>query len=322
MRRPRVKTTGRIIIAAVMVMAGATARAVPFHFDFDLGATRYFSYSQYQIGERIVNPDGTVSYAASPLSELVFPLDMFAGYANLNVEIADRFIIRGRINMSLSESIYTGKMEDSDWNTTGLKVIYSESGAYSVKFISSDSVIAYRLFRISFFSLSMGIGFTYQYIDFDIKDLVQGDILSGLPPDFTAVSGLVLTYDISYYLPYIVLYPQFSIGQSIDCLLKVAISPYAIGRDHDDHVLRAKLSEGEATGIAAMVAVSFRWRFMWRLFLTGECGVNAVFLEGEQRQVRYATTLEGPPGPIGTINNKIESVQVSLSLGVGMYLDI
>ncbi len=290
--------------------------AVPFTADLETGFSRSFAYTQYQIGNRVTLPDGTVGYTVFPLSELDFPLDFFTWYAELNADIADRVALRCRFTMNINEQ--TGIMRDSDWNSDEIKVIYSESDAFCKTFIYWDTDISCRIFRINFFSFSAGAGFTYQHMDFDVKNVVQADISSGLPGFTTVVPGLVLTYEAKYYLPYLVLYPRFDFGSGISILLKIAVSPYATGWERDDHILRSKLSLGKATGVAGLFMVDFTWRF-WRWFYVSlECGVNAVFLEGNQNQAYYAVT----PGPIARINSSMESTQVYLTLGVGFHFSM
>jgi outer membrane protease len=281
-----------------------------FKADIETGASRSFSYTLYQIGVK----------GAFPISELKFPAAVNVGYANVKGTFIDRITVNARFSYNFNHN--SGTMIDSDWDQYRNPIAQSHSKAILNTFHSVDVDIAYRVATVRFLSLHAGVGFMYQYFNYDIENLVQWDTVS-IPGNLTIIAraGLVLTYNIKYYMPYISISPCFNILDRIFIYIKLAISPYPVGIDRDNHLLRAKLATGKAHGIAIIAALDLDYHVIDSVFVSMECTVNQVWAWGKQKQMRYATTPEGPPGPIATIENRLVSTQVYVSLGAGISIN-
>ena len=306
-----------IITISCFLVSGSLSGSV-VKLEAESGFSRSFSFTEYKIGGDFELPDGTEATTVFPLSRLKFPLNLPNWYAGVTGTVLDTVILHVKVSGNMRTD--AGTMKDYDWNSAEEIEIYSESDAVCHTFLTVDADVSYRLFSLTFFSLSAGVGFAYQFMDFTCEDLTQWDS-SGGPTVVTQVSGPVLEYEVGYYIPYVAIYPGFSFWR-LDITIKLALSPYTVGKDRDDHLLRSKLSTGEASGVSASAALNVRCRIISNFFVSIEFGVHGIFLEGTQSQERYAATIEGPPGPIVDIDNRIESTQMSLSFGAGYSLEI
>ncbi len=295
--------------------------------DIENGFERYNFFTQYRIGGMTVTRTAAglaAGYQNFPVSQLRFPLDVFTAYANLDLAIAGRITFHYRVRKNITEN--AGKMKDSDWVPfPNLRTIYSESGT-RLNAVITDADIFIRIFTASFFTLKAGAGYSHEYFFYRCSNVYQKSIFdSANPPyyigDFRAVwiPGTVITYEVQYHMFTLSLLPVFNIMGAAEIIPGIRISPYLKARDIDDHKLRAKRSVGETVGWAIMPALSVRYLFSTRIFLTFRMEFLYLTAQGKQNQSYYLPVSEGNfiPGWSARLDTELESRQLSLSLGAG-----
>lgn len=322
------------ICFAVLLATGPQARA---GVSFDL-APRIGSLggnTAYQIGGLFGGPGGSV-YRIERLSRLEFPLDVaLLGAAagllvdfpytgeNAQVQLGGAFGVEAEFGRSFTRD--AGKMKDSDWTEPAaptLRTIYSESDA---ELDAETWEVRARFYPIerkgSFFAWRAGVGggYLHQSFDFDVSNVEQWSIY----PEYNgSYRGKVLTYGVTYEVPYAELAAgvSFGEGRQVSGALDVRLgySPAARATDRDDHLLRQKIGRGEGDGDAVLFSLRGRITFVRHLFAT--IGVSRVSIDtaGTQTQTRYAANDEGPAGPIGSLDTKITSEQTLVDLAVGV----
>jgi hypothetical protein len=305
-------------------------------FNISAGIEKYSGFTQYTIGGRVELPDGTVGYVQFPLSELKFQLDVFMLFLGFSATIFDRLLIS--INAGTNIDSDSGSMEDSDWGAwyqegnlwaspTTLD-IYSESGAELRAYIL-DTKLQYPVLEKSKFYLSVGIGFLFQRFDFEIRNTTQwypsyGIYSSYLPIEYSYtyyIPGKVMTYMVDYYIPYLEFALSYKIFENASISGSIGLSPYTVAEDLDDHILRSKEGRGSSEGTSASLSLRGQYRFTQDFYLEIGFYYFVIETDGEQVQKRYATTAEGPPGRIGTIQNELKSEQFLFYLSAGYMFD-
>jgi hypothetical protein len=305
-------------------------------FNVSAGLEKYYGFTQYTIGGRVELPDGTVGYVQFPMSELKFQLDVFMLFLGFSATVFDRLLIS--INARTNIDTDTGTMQDSDWGTwyqegnpwaspTTLD-IYSESDAELRAYVMNFK-LQYRALQSTQFTFGVGLGFLFQRFDFEIRntkqwypsyDIYQAYLDIGYS-NIYYMPGRVLTYVVDYYIPYFELALVYRIKGNVSILGSIEISPYTWAEDIDDHILRSKEGRGNSEGTYASCSLAGRYVFTQDFYL--EMGIHYMVIktEGEQVQTRYATTVEGPPGRIGTIQNELKSEQFMFYLSAGYMFD-
>ncbi len=303
-------------------------------FDIENGFERFFLYTLYQIGGSTASRDGYNNYHF-PISELKFPLNVYMFYTNLNLTFVDRITIHYALHVSLNNNV--GTMVDSDWVPyPSIKTIYSESDARLDAIFNEVDLIA-RLFTVSFFSLKIGAGFMHQYMNFWCSNLEQESIYDSHSPtyignpQFIKLNGKCITYELQYYMLTLQLTPVFTIpiGKgTLEIITAIRFSPYVIAKDIDDHILRGKISKNDTVGAAFMPVLRISYMFYNRIFITAKFDYLYLAAKGEQKQSYYNPFLDPYtitnyiPGWFATIDSRIKSEQVSVSIGAGYSFEI
>ncbi|HOO70484.1 MAG TPA: omptin family outer membrane protease [Spirochaetota bacterium] len=313
------------------------ASASPVKVETGLSVEWLSGFTMYQIGGEFSYSDGSSGSMWFPLSELVFPTNVFMTTVSLEMTVVDAFIIGGKFkhnNLFGAHDVntYAGKMQDSDWGYFYLATngafwartdsldVFSESKAYLTAAEANFS-FGYRVINKEHITYDISIGFIYQSFDYEIRDLDQwypsysqySDYLSQQYSYHIYRSGEILTYRVEYFIP--------TIGTTLDVMLNnliltfsLGFSPCACARDTDDHLLRYKLSEGETFGFAVFSSLSLDYQLKKFVALGIFAQLTTVYTEGEQHQEQYRTYNGTAKGDIGTIENRIISRQVSLGL--------
>ncbi len=291
-----------------------------FKFKAEAGPEAYYGYTLYQIGGEIIEPDGSKSRTWFPLSELKFPLNVYMFSGDIKGEIFEKYIFHINIKKNITED--AGKMKDSDWgifsNNPNSLEIYSESDARLNAFIINTD-FQVKTFTKSIFSLLAGAGFLYQNFQFDIRNCNQ----TSVNPLYQGyVPGKVLTYKIDYYIPYMEITPCLNINEKIKIMHSIAVSPYVIAKDVDDHLLRYKKSKGDARGVAFITTLKTEFYLIPVVYFNLTLNYTYIYAEGWQKQYQYKEYYDGtetiPVGPIGKIQNKIKSSQYSAGINAGV----
>jgi hypothetical protein len=290
-------------------------------FDLENGFERTSLYTRYQIGGTMITRQG-IGISHFPISELKFPLDVFMFYLNMNLNILDYLTIHCNVRKNIHN--YVGKLKDTDWIPyPGFRTIYSESDARLNGVITDIDIIA-RFFSIAFFSLKVGVGFMHQYLYYWCSNTKQTSIYTDTPPyigspQYMAVQGKVITYEIQYYITTLQMAAVFSFLGHLEIVLSIRFSPYLKAKDIDDHLLRAKKSKSDAEGSAFMPFIRIRYLFDSRVFIATKLEYINLKTRGKQTQSYYLPMREANyiPGWYARLDVRHKSEQVTVSLGAG-----
>jgi outer membrane protease len=212
-------------------------------------------------------------------SELEFPLNtvlfgLEGGYISKNRKGQDAFRIALQWSMNIGNG--SGKLKDSDWLTDNFDIaappppnppnsgyahpgldIYSESDT-TLKANSIDLRGSYNNWISDNLSIGPLGGFLYQNYQFDASNANQ--VGYGPWADYTSsISGLVITYEVTYTIPYLGIHSEMLVGRSFQAILDLGYSPLAAAEDKDDHVRRGKRSTGSTLGNAYLATLTAQW---------------------------------------------------------------
>ena len=308
-----------------MSVAISSSHAEKAKYNFTLGNGILRGDTTYRIGGTSTSPGGSTYEYRFPISELKFPLDVNMVEIGSSVELESWNV---RINVKKNISDDAGKMEDSDW---GYWYEYYGSSYYSRDsldiFSESDAKLDALIIDINFqfdffkmtrekseWSLFMNYGYIYEKFDYEIYDLDQWypsyESYFGTDAGHVIVNGKVLTYEITYHIPYIGIGTNFKMNKKFSIEPALAYTPYVFVRDRDDHILRSKISEGKLKGNAVMLSMEARYDFTSFLFAALSAGYTKIEAEGTQDQAIGGVSL-------GTIEQEIESSQTLAMMKIG-----
>jgi outer membrane protease len=310
--------------------AGPAAAGGPT-FDLQLGLGLLGGDSTYTIGGAVSDNRGNFDRLWDPISELKWPLDVVLASLGGQAEIG-RFSLLGEISKNVTSD--AGLMEDSDWGVyydlSGRNPLFGPSSKdiFSTSSTDLDALIAdvrgrCAVWRGARFSAALGLGFRYQKFSIVASNLHQYSptfeaygLDSVFPSDpFAAdVHGPALDYEVTYTIPYAELSGRYRFGTLLSLEASLGYSPLVAARDRDDHLLRAKLSEGSDNGSAWLVDLSLRLQASRHWFVTA--GASGLFIDtsGTQQQSFYGGENVGYRA---TIEQTITSSQLCGSLEVG-----
>lgn len=246
-------------------------------------------------------------------SELEWSLDSWLAGVKASLEGEGPWSAEFSIFTNLSDG--SGLMEDSDW-INGTLVIFSESQVEADAFTAFrlDAAGTYHFLRRPTLRLGATVGLLYEHFDLTAADLVQFSPV-GLTEFDAVVPGPVVAYTVSYTVPYAGATLLLSPSPRLSLALEV-LAGYASAADEDDHLLRLKLSEAEADGLALMAKAAGAYSVSSRFSLTASLEVLSIETSGEQDQVFYGGPTEGTR--FTGIADEIDTGQVLVTLG-GSY---
>jgi hypothetical protein len=239
----------------------------------------------YQIGGSFESVEGN-GRAWFPISELVFPLDIFTAVLDAKFNLSEKWELVAGIQKNITKE--SGKMKDSDWLTAPNSLdVYSESDAEADALIIDIAAKyyfgrkAYENSRISFF---IGGKYIYQNYDFDVYDLTQWYPSQPNEP-YDYVSGKVLTYEVTQHIPAVILGTEIFTKHNFRMDAYFGYSPYVTVEDKDNHILRSKISKAECDGDATLISLSGSYKFLpgW----TVDIGFEYLSIDTEGRQKQY-----------------------------------
>ena len=274
----------------------------------------------YQIGGTIATPLG-IGQLHFPISELEFPLDVWM----VSVEGSKEFAEKWKMSVGVKKNITTdaGKMKDSDWGAYFLDGyawaekdtldIYSESDA-ELDALIMDIDLRYRFYEKPSWAFFAGLGYIHQNFDYEISNLDQWYPSStyyfgaDLPHDY--VSGKVLTYEITYSIPYIEIGLQGTFKQNFSVETSLGYSPIVEAEDEDVHILRDRVSKADCEGDAILFSLRARFDFSKNWLVMAEFDYTKIEADGTSR-----TYVGGAYSH--TIDQEITSEQIFAGLSVG-----
>ncbi|MFQ5559020.1 MAG: omptin family outer membrane protease [Nitrospinota bacterium] len=274
-----------------------------------LGYTKMSGYTQYEIGG-MVEHDGITEFAYFPISRLRFPLNLYLLNVGARIFPGNQFSFFTRFSINITGN--QGKMEDSDFFSTGELAIFSLSDTD----LSAESLEVganFEIRRTENHSLKLVLGYLGQYFDYDVKNVIQW---SPPRPDLEhfAHHGKVLEYNITYHIPYFGADLNITPGNKFDFGFFVHYSPFTFVRDKDDHILREKRSKGKTDGNATRLGTRYfrTWGNSW--FATFWAEAIFITTKGKNENVVYGGEFFGQRW---TIEQDNQSRQFSLSFRVG-----
>jgi outer membrane protease len=273
---------------------------------------------------------GIESELEFPLNTVLFSLE--GGYVSKNTKGQDAFKIGLQWSTNLGNG--SGKLKDSDWlsgtaetgpppNGLGLPAhpgldIYSESDIV-LKANSIDLRASYNFWVSPDVAFGPMGGLIYQNFQFDARNVKQVGY-GPYAPGFTgSVSGPVLTYKVTYTIPYLGIHYEMFVSKKFQAAVDIGYSPWASAEDTDDHVLRGKRSTGSTSGSSHLTTVTAQWDIKDNIFFLLRGQYLKIDTTGTQTQTWYRSEVTSSGTiPAGTtitgINDKITSQQNSLSL--------
>jgi len=243
-------------------------------------------------------------------SELDWPLDSWMLGLRASYERPGHWALDVVVRTNLTEE--TGTLEDSDI-FQGTTFVFSESDSTMDAFsaLVIDAGGRYTFHRRKGWSLGGVLGFLYEEFDLTGSNVNQFSPL-GIPGLEGSAAGPVITYSVSYSIPYaglsLGLQPTPAFTVDIDVL-----AGYGFADDEDDHLLRLKLARAEADGPAFMVRARGAYSLTRSWSLTASVDLLKADLSGEQSQIFYGGPDAGS-GFVG-IDDDIETRQVTFTAG-------
>jgi outer membrane protease len=270
---------------------------------------------------RIAASDGVDSVA----SELQFPLSsvMLRLHGELATRAAPgdgRFVLQTSVLTAPRPRAGSGTMRDSDWLSDSLDIdevgfanpgkdIYSESDAeLDALVVEARAAWEFPLARAPGLVLAPIVGMLYQRFDYDVRNVHQVGYGPYAPTFTGSAAGQVLLYGVTYRVPYVGARAALARGK-VTATADVWFSPFASAHDRDDHLLRAKLSETDASGTAWQASLGARVALGAHDFVDLQGATVRVSTTGTQHQRFYGGEFAGLEGDIDA---KITSARNSL----------
>jgi len=265
-------------------------------------------------------------------SELEFPLKTFlfsiqGGYLSKDPKGRDKVKITLQWLTSIDHG--SGKLKDSDWLTNDYDIqappsppnppnsgyphpgkdIYSESDI-SLKANIIDIRGSYNNWISGTLSVGPSGGFLYQKFQFDASNVQQVGYGPYSPWYTVTVPGKVLTYEVTYAIPYLGVHSQIQLGHQFQTIIDLGYSPWAWADDKDDHVLRQKVSKASTTGKAYLAAATMQWNIQ-----DNDClQVGGQYLKIDTTGTQTQTFYDGSGLVYTGINDKITSQQTTITV--------
>lgn len=260
-------------------------------------------------------------------SELEFPLKTLLlgleyGYVGRNARGQDDLKIGIQWFVNLGSG--SGKLKDSDWISGAAETgpplslpahpgldIYSESDI-ALKANIIDLRASYNYWPSTGLALGPMGGLLYQNFQYDASNVKQVGYGPYAPGYTGSASGLVLTYEVTYTIPYLGIHSEMLVSRTFQAALDIGYSPWASAEDTDDHVLRGKRSTGSTSGSAYLATVTAQWDIQDNDFFLIRGQYLKIDTSGTQTQTWYRDEGTTPAGTTITgINDKITSKQIS-----------
>jgi outer membrane protease len=258
-------------------------------------------------------------------SELEFPLE--SPLFGVRAEVGSRrpleygrFVVEGSFMSNAGAG--AGTMRDSDWLSGAYELggvahpgkdVYSESDA-NLSATALQARLRYERRVGAGVVLGASGGFRHERYEYEVRNVHQvgygpyaGDM------DFDK-AGRVLDYRITYQLLEAGAHGTFDLGRRVRAGVDLSFAPWVSAQDHDDHLLRGKIAEGDAVGTAYGAAASLRWSMSDADALQVQGSVMRVETSGTQVQTWYAHVTPDDP-EVGTrysVDVDITSTRASL----------
>jgi outer membrane protease len=256
-------------------------------------------------------------------SEIEFPLKTFlfsirGGYLSKDLKGRDEAKISLQWLTNIDNG--SGQLKDSDWATDAVDIdlVGAPHPGLDI-FSTSDITLKANIFdlRASYNNwlsdtLSVGPlgGFLYQNFHFDASNVNQVGYGPYAASYTGTYPGLVLTYQVTYAVPYLGVHSQIQLGHQFQTIIDLGYSPWTWADDKDDHVLRQKVSKASTTGKAYLAAAAVQWNIQ-----DNDCiEVGGQYLKIDTAGTQTQTFYDGSGTIITGISDKITSQQTTITL--------
>jgi outer membrane protease len=274
--------------------------------------------TSYQIGGHYTSthPDFPEGYYNFPLSELDWPLNVVMLSANLS---ASYWRLSGNFSYETNISDPKQKMEDSDWVTQsapGQLDIYSESSV-TLDAKIFDGNINFEFLKYKGWGMQVGLGYLWQdfsFIGYNTNECYPSSDQSIYPPQH--VSGRVITYDVTYEIPYAQLLVNFY-TKKFKGALTYQFSPFVNAKDEDNHLLRSRIGKGYDNGYMNAGRFNCTYDFTKHVFAGLDFSYRQIQTTGYQRQHQYPYEGSDYQEWWTDIDNEIYSEQIESAISVG-----
>lgn len=270
-------------------------------------------HTTYRIGGTVEFADGSTTHIHFPISELEFPLEVVMATLRGRRVFSERWDVEVEVNRSITAD--AGKMKDSDFGLifgpTSLDV-YSESDA-DLDALIVDSSVGREFRRHDRSALDIRAGLRYENFSYEISNADQW--YPSVPfVSHQLISGVVLTYDVTYIIPYVELKGQYAMSNDLRLSAGIGYSPFVTVSDEDSHLARSpqKFTDGEYDGSA--VVTSLRARYALGDTWFWEAGLKVVTVQADGSQ----DTVSGSDR--WTIDAEVDSSQVLAAVVAGRRL--
>jgi hypothetical protein len=288
---------------------------------------RYLSgYTLYRLNAIGVINDGDETKVALK-SELKFPLSTWLAGGHLQYI----FPISKRRVMSINGGIYTnisdgtGRMNDQDW-IDDIQIGFTKARQSNLEMLHTNITLKYQFLNTGYSEIYLLGNIFYQRLNFENTGY-WGWVVNYYSNILYEVQGTkpTVNYKVQYLNPQLGLGFRFPILQSVLFELESSAG-ITIAKDEDDHLLRSKLSKGDAIGFSTFS--TFKLHFTpfnlgkHSIFLNLYGDLQYIYAKGEQRQEWYANMGQ----PAGTIIEEIpyqfESLQYAFGINIGLNLNL
>ena len=277
----------------------------------------------YQIGGQITSPQpGGSGTAPFPISKLKWPLNVTVATLGKTIPLSNDLEICSIFSKNITT--YSGKMQDSDYDTMGSGALttYSQSDA-DVQAITADTVLRCWLFQEKADNLStkfgIGGGWFYEQLNWTASNVSQSDLTDPGSPPYVQ-NGLIGTYNVTSSMPFIELATEIEQSDSFLVLLRFGYSPFASVSDWDDHLLRQISATADLHGTAYKISLDGRYYFAPNWFLMASGDMIDFDIKGIENDYVYgnADNADGNyQGDSWTIEHETSSTQYFVSFNVG-----
>lgn len=322
-----------MLIGALPVQSGILGNGV----DLSLSAKgmTMSGHTTYTIDFSEVHLFQNLNVEADYTSELEFPLDVFVTEYTFSLGGKVIHDLRWSLNASYASNANDpgNSMTDLDW----MRVPQANFDEI-VSSTESNAVLDADYFKIfaraamwqgKSIRLDALLGYEYQKFSFDVVGLTGWQLDTLLHQVyFDEYKGeIVGTYEVKYKMPYAGLAADIDIVSNLDIDAMVEASPLVSASDVDNHILRNKLSESDATG--AMVSINGGADYTLPgpgqdLSWVVELGYEYTYIEatGTQTQTWYgddpATLADDTGDRFPGIRDKLKSSQYGLFLSLSL----
>jgi outer membrane protease len=312
-----------LLSSSMTVQAAQPVQQSASDFSFGIGIGYLNGNTLYHISSYDATGQGIESELEFPIK--TFMLSIQGGYLSKDRKGRDEVKITLQWLTNIDSG--SGQLKDSDWLTDTYDIQappsppnppnsgYPHPGLdiFSTSDIKSTvNIIDLRGSYSNWLSDNLSIGplggFLYQNFQFDASNLNQ--VGYGPWAVYTAtVPGLVLTYQVTYAVPYLGVHSQIQLGHQFQTIIDLGYSPWVWVNDKDDHVLRQKVAEASTTGKAYLASATLQWN------IQDDCiQVGGQYLKIDTTGTQTQTFYDGSGIIITGINDKITSEQTFLTI--------